>query len=70
VTLTLNVAMLNGGDSVDTNANGRQSIFLIIKANEMHYFSTSSNSSKYCLIIVGGRLYSFRIIAPGSVTVV
>jgi hypothetical protein len=33
----------------------------------MHHFSTSSNSSKYCWIIAGRSLSSFRIIAPGSV---
>ena len=45
VTLALNVAVQNGGDSVDTIANRGRSIVLIIRANEMHYFSTSSNSS-------------------------
>jgi hypothetical protein len=66
----LYVATQNGGDTADTIANGLQNIFLIIKANEMHYYSTSSNSSKYCLIIADRSLSSFRIIAPGNATIV
>jgi len=64
------VAMQNGGDTVDTITNRLQSIVLTIKANEMHYFSASSNSSKYCLTIAGRSLSSFRIIAPVSATIV
>ena len=69
VKLAMNVAMQNGGDSLDTIANRRQIIVLTIKVNEMHYFSTSSNSSKYCLIVAGRRLSSLRIVGSERVTV-
>jgi hypothetical protein len=68
----LNVATQNGGNTVDTIVNRLQNIVLIITANEMHYSysSTLSNSSKYCLIIAGRCLSSFRIISVESATVV